>query len=77
MMTTPKARRVTLTAINNELARRGHAERLVRGDGYFYFIDGAAHTWYSATVPSMQLGWQTVEQWADERDALANSKMNW
>lgn len=65
--------RVTLAAINAEIARRGHAERLVRGAGYFYFIDGAAHGWYNASVATMHLGGWTVAQWADERDALADA----
>lgn len=63
--------RTTLSAINAELARRGHAERLVRGAGYFYFVEGNADAWFSASVLTMHLGWMTVAQWADERDTLA------
>lgn len=65
--------RITLNNINAEIARRGHPERLIRGEGYFYFIEGDAHKWPCCSVPTMHLtgGRNTVESWADDRDRLA------
>jgi len=37
------AARVTLNAINNELARLGYTARLAKADGYFYFHFGEAN----------------------------------
>jgi hypothetical protein len=34
--------RLTLKAVNEELAKRGHQARLEKGDGYFYFWSGDA-----------------------------------
>ena len=42
--------RLTLKAINDELARRGYAARLARAGGYFYFQFGEAALWLDRTV---------------------------
>src|SRR6516225_5149237 len=42
--------RITLKAINDELARRGVTERLARASGYFYFEFGEAAGWLDRTV---------------------------
>jgi hypothetical protein len=34
------ATRITLMAVNDELARLGHAERLAKADNYFLFTGG-------------------------------------
>lgn len=64
-------RRVTLRKVNDALAAAGHPERLVRGNGYFYFIDGAAFEWYSSSVYVSHLNAFTVEQWIARRNELA------
>jgi hypothetical protein len=46
----PMAARVTLKAINDELAKRGHNARLERASGYFYFMGGEATEWIDRTV---------------------------
>jgi hypothetical protein len=67
--------RTTPAAVNKILKARGHAERLVRGRGYYYFIDGDASGWFSSSVPVMWLI-GTPESFADMRDALASDPRN-
>lgn len=68
--------RTTLKAVNAALAAAGHAERLVKGRGYWYFIDGDADGWYSASVPVFHLSAYTPEQWVARRDELSNDWRN-
>ena len=42
--------RVTLKAVNQELARLGHDVLLAKGSGYFYFWTGEAADWLDRTV---------------------------
>jgi hypothetical protein len=70
------AKRVTLNAVNRALAALGHKEKLVKGNGYFYFIEGDSAWWYSTSVYTFHLNDLTVEQWVAEHaekraDALA------
>lgn len=67
--------RTTPTAVNKILKARGHAERLVRGRGYYYFVDGNASAWFSSSVPVMWLV-GTPARFADMRDELANDPRN-
>jgi hypothetical protein len=55
--------RVTLKAINAELAKRGHQAMLEKGDGYFYFWSGDAANWLDRTVRVPTLSSLTLEQW--------------
>jgi hypothetical protein len=57
---------VTLKAINEELARRGHHALLAKGDGYFYFWSGEAADWLDRTVTVPKLSSLTVDQWVEE-----------
>lgn len=57
------AARVTLKAVNDELARLGYRARLAKGGGYFYFQFGEAVDWLDRTVivptignPSLAVG---------------------
>lgn len=56
-------KRITLAAVNAELARRGCAERLYRGRGYFYFSDGSSHCWPQSAVYVARVGALSLEQW--------------
>ena len=58
--------RVTLKAVNDELARRGHNAQLAKGDGYFYFWTGEAVDWLDRTVKVSTLSALTLEQWIEE-----------
>jgi hypothetical protein len=54
--------RITLKAINDELARRGATERLARANGYFYFEFGEAAAWLDRTVRVRTENALTLEQ---------------
>lgn len=68
--------RTTPAAVNRILKKRGHAERLRRGRGYYYFVDGNASAWFSSSIPCMWL-LGTPEKFADMRDELAKDPRNW
>lgn len=60
--------RVTIAAINKELERRGHKERLVKGEGegYFYLVGGRAHDMFSSSVSDVyRLSHLTLDQWVE------------
>ena len=65
------ASRVTLKAINDELARRGHTARLAKAAGYFYFQFGEAADWLDRTVDASIVGSRTLDEWVGEFDRLA------
>lgn len=60
------AARVTLKAINNELARLGHTARLARAGGYFYFQFGEAEDWLDRAVDVSTVSSRTLTEWIDE-----------
>ena len=62
--------RITLKAINDELARRGATERLARARGYFYFEFGEAAGWLDRTVRVPTVNALTLEQWLAEYQRL-------
>ena len=62
--------RVTLKAINDELARRGATERLARASGYFYFEFGETAGWLDRTVRVPTVNALTLEQWLAEYQRL-------
>ena len=62
--------RITLKAINDELARRGVTERLARASGYFYFEFGEAAGWLDRTVRVPTVNALTLEQWLAEYQRL-------
>ena len=55
--------RITLKAVNAELARRGIDAMLVAGDGYFYFRGGEAADWLDKTVSVPTLSSLTLNDW--------------
>jgi len=57
---------LTLKAINDELARRGHSARLEKASGYFYFIGGEAADWLDRTVGVRTINSLTLKQWIEE-----------
>lgn len=67
---------VSLKQINAALAAKGAAERLFKGNGYFYFSEGSADSWYSASVFVNRLSQLTLKQWLAEYESLKeeNSK---
>ena len=68
--------RLTVKAINEELAKRGYGARLEKGDSYFYFSGGEAADWLDRTVSATNLSTLTLEQWVDEFERLKNLNSN-
>jgi hypothetical protein len=64
------AARVTLKAINDELARRGHHARLEKASGYLYFFGGEATDWLDRTVRLTTVNALTLDQWIEEFQRL-------
>ena len=62
--------RLTVKAINEELAKRGSGAKLERGDGYFYFSGGEAADWLDRTVNAPSLSSLSLDQWMAEFDRL-------
>ena len=66
--------RLTLKAINDELARRGYTARLTKSTGYFCFQFGEATLWLDRTVDVPTLNSLTLPEWIAEFELL--SKFN-
>jgi hypothetical protein len=62
--------RLTLKAINDELARRGYSARLVKSTGYFYFQFGEAALWLDRTVNVPTLNSLSLPEWIAEFELL-------
>ena len=60
----------TVAAVNAELKRLGHAERLRRGRGYYYFFGGDAAAWPSSSVYVNDMDCTTVAWWLVEFNTL-------
>ena len=58
--------RVTLKAINAELARLGATTRLARASGYFYFQFGEAVNWLDRTVQVSKVSDLSLNEWIGE-----------
>jgi hypothetical protein len=58
--------RVTLKAVNEELARLGYTARLAKAGGYFYFHFGEAADWLDRTVTASTISSRTIPEWIDE-----------
>jgi hypothetical protein len=62
--------RLTIKAINEELAKRGSGARLEKGDGYFYFSGGEATDWLDRTVNTHSLNSLSLDHWMAEFETL-------
>ena len=62
--------RVTLKAINEELAKRGYAARLAKAGTYFYFQFGEAEDWLDRTVNLPTVNSLTLGEWIAEFERL-------
>jgi hypothetical protein len=60
------AARITVKAVNDELARLGHQARLEKASGYFYFWTGEAADWIDRSVPVEKISALTLDQWIAE-----------
>jgi hypothetical protein len=55
--------RVTVKAINQELAKRDIEAMLVNGGGYFFFRGPAVNSWLDRTVQVAKVSDLTLDQW--------------
>jgi hypothetical protein len=62
--------RLTVKAINDELARRGYTARLAKSTGFFYFQFGEAAFWLDRTVNVPTLNSLTLPEWIAEFELL-------
>jgi len=62
--------KITTASVNKELKRLGHAERLVNGNGYFYFIDGNAWSWPVQSVYVFRADELTLVEWIEAYNGL-------
>jgi hypothetical protein len=60
------ATRVTLKAVNDELARLGHRARLEKASGYYYFWTGEAADWLDRSVQVAKISDLTLDGWIEE-----------
>jgi hypothetical protein len=58
--------RLSLKAINAELAKHQFSARLGKGDGFFYVWSGEASEWLDRTMRVPRLRSLTLEQWVEE-----------
>jgi len=58
--------RLTLKAVNDELAKLGESAVLAKGDGYFYFSSGEADDWLDRTVKVATISSLTLDEWVKE-----------
>jgi hypothetical protein len=56
------AARLTVNAVNHELARLGLRARLEKASGYFYFFGGDATDWIDRTVQVAKVSSLTLDQ---------------
>lgn len=57
---------LTIKQVNKAIKELGGNEVLVKGEGYYYFDEGGASTWYSTMVCVNALNRLTLEQWIEE-----------
>ena len=62
--------RITLRAINDELARLGSTTRLAKASGCFYFQFGEAADWLDRSVLVPKVSDLVLEQWIGEYKRL-------
>ena len=63
--------RLTLKALNDDLAERGYVARLAKAaSGYFYFESGEAADWLDRTVNVPTVNSLTLAEWMGEFERL-------
>jgi len=58
------ARRVS--DVNDILARAGHGERLVKGEGYVYWAEGEASSWSETSIYVYRLSDLTIREYLED-----------
>jgi hypothetical protein len=62
--------------VNRELRQRGIAERLTRGNGYYYFRDGDSTSWPATSVYVNRAADLSIERWLGEYEDLSGRKLD-
>lgn len=63
--------KISSTLVNRTLAAEGHEERLVPGDGYWYFTDGDTPYWPATMVCVPRITDLSLDEWLEEHRTLA------
>ena len=61
---------LTLKQVNKAIAAKGGKEQLVKGNGYYYFIDGDAWSWSRQSVYVNTLNQMPLETWITVWEAM-------
>lgn len=67
---------ITAATVNRELKTLGVSERLVKGNGYWYFTEGNAHNWRSTMVLVNRVADLDLDSWMIEYKALSEDVWN-
>lgn len=67
---------ITAATVNRELKNLGVSERLVKGNGYWYFTEGNAHNWRSTMVLVNRVADLDLDSWMIEYKALSEDVWN-
>lgn len=62
---------LTLKKVNKALQELGAQEILVKGEGYYYFIEGNSYSWETSSVMVMTLNELSLEEWIAEWKSLS------
>jgi hypothetical protein len=66
--------KVTVASVNKELKRLGHPERLVNGNGYFYFTEGTSLDWRTVSEYVFRADELTLAEWIETYNRLKADK---
>jgi len=61
---------LTLKQVNKAIAAKGGKEQLVKGNGYYYFVEGDAWSWSVQSVYVNSLNQLTLETWVTQWEYL-------
>lgn len=64
---------VTYLKVKEAIEAKGGSERLVQGNGYLYFCDGASKTFGPCNHFAMDLQSHTVDGWVSECERLRSA----
>lgn len=64
--------------VNRELAKLGVPERLARGKGYYYFVNGETDRWHTQSVGGVfHISQMSVEEWVEMYHYLKAEANKW
>lgn len=63
----------TVALVNKALKKAGKKEKLVRGNGYYYFAEGDASGWYSSSVMVNRVSAFSVARWLEILEEIRKS----